>query len=180
MTETAPLTVDIFDNQQLIKIADKNAKKKIESAMKLVCKRILADAGIGAGRVNIVLVDSPTMQQYNNRFLGHDYTTDVISFRLEYKEINSPSKQKKVCATLNRIGVGWYLDGDVYVCVDVAELGSVEYGCGVLEELFLYVVHGVLHLVGYDDTTPKSKKIMQQKESEYIATIDKKILRLCD
>ena len=121
--------------------------------VKNICERILDDAKITSGKINVVLVDSDTIQQYNRDFLQHDYPTDSISF-----------------CTEDRRDEG-YLEGEVLACGEVANERAEEFGWKPEEELLLYVVHGMLHLVGYDDTDDECRTVMQEKEREYLAAI---------
>ena len=118
-----------------------------------VCERILDDSGIRSGKISVVLVDGKTIQQYNRDFLQHDYPTDTISFPIE-----------------DRRNEG-YLEGDVLVCPEMAMERAKEFDWTAEEEFLLYVVHGMLHLCGFDDTTPKQQATMQEKEREYLATL---------
>ncbi|MDR2345130.1 MAG: rRNA maturation RNase YbeY [Planctomycetaceae bacterium] len=153
------LSIDIIDDQNLLdRFAYKKASNRqtIITSLELICRRILNDAEIYFGQINIVIVDSQTMQKYNTEFLGHDYVTDVISFPIDYKE----SYGKNGIVKKN-------LEADILICTDMAFERAKEFMWSPLEEFFLYAIHGTLHLAGYDDKDEISKKIMQQKESEY-------------
>ncbi|MDR2763319.1 MAG: rRNA maturation RNase YbeY [Planctomycetaceae bacterium] len=158
------LTIDIIDDQNLLDRFSKNIKhkRKIITTLKSICRRILSDANIYFGRLNIAVTDNKTMQKYNVDFLGHDYATDVISFQVDYKESRKKTGEVKK-----------YLEGDVLVCADVAIERAIEFTWSPLEEFFLYAIHGTLHLAGYDDKNKNSRKIMRQKESEYLINIPK-------
>ena len=119
--------------------------------VRTVGERILDDHGIKSGNVNIVLVDNDTIQQYNRDFLQHDYPTDTISFPIEARQ--------------------GYLEGEVLVCTEIAKERAKEFGWTAEEELFLYVIHGMLHLVGFDDTTSEQRDAMREKEREYLTTL---------
>ena len=121
--------------------------------VRTLCERILDDVGIKRGKMNVVFVDSHTIRQYNRDFLQHDYPTDTISFPIEERRSEG------------------YLEGEVLVCTEVAKSRADEFGWTAEEELLLYVVHGMLHLTGFDDTTPEQKTVMQEKEREYLATL---------
>ncbi|MDR1053426.1 MAG: rRNA maturation RNase YbeY [Planctomycetaceae bacterium] len=153
------LTIDLIDSQKLLDRFGKNIKHKqrIIATLKSICKRILNDADIRFGHLNIAIVDGKTMRKYNVEFLGHDYVTDVISFQVDYKEENCKNGKTKK-----------YIEGDILVCADMAFERASEFKWSPLEELFLYTIHGTLHLAGYDDKNKNAKKRMQKKESEYI------------
>lgn len=121
--------------------------------VRTICENILADGGIRSGKINVVLVDSNTIQQYNRDFLQHDYPTDAISFVLEDRRSEG------------------YLEGEVLACTEIAKDRAAEFGWTVDEELLLYIVHGMLHLVGFDDTTPEQQAAMQEKERGYLVSL---------
>jgi len=121
--------------------------------VRTVCEAILADSKIRSGRMNVVLVDSDTIRQFNRDFLQHDYPTDTISFPIEDRRSEG------------------YLEGEVLVCTEIAKDRAGEFGWTAEEELLLYVVHGMLHLTGFDDATPEQQALMQEKEREYLARL---------
>ena len=143
--EEEPLFLEVLDEQDELAIDLEKVRD--------VCEHILADGKIISGRINVVLVNSDTIQQYNRDFLQHDYPTDTISFPIE-----------------NRRDEG-HLEGEVLVCTEVAKERSEEFGWTAEEESFLYVVHGMLHLIGFEDATPEQQAIMQEKERYYLATL---------
>jgi probable rRNA maturation factor len=79
--------------------------------------------------VSLTFLDTGDMQRLNRESLGHDRATDVIAFRLEHPAA---------------------LAGDVYVCPSLARENAAAAGVTVHEELARLVVHGVLHVLGYD------------------------------
>ncbi len=109
-------------------------------------RRTLRAAGLSGGSVSLAVVDDPTIHELNRRFLRHDYPTDVLSFLLE----RSPG----------------FLEGEVIVSADTAQARAAEFGWTPADELLLYLVHGTLHLLGYDDHTPADRKRMRAKERE--------------
>jgi len=141
----APLLLEILDEQD--KLAVDLGK------VRMVCERILHDSGIKSGKINVVLVDSDTIGQYNRDFLQHDYPTDTISFPTEYRQDEG------------------HLEGEVLVCTEIAQERAEEFSWTADEELLLYVVHGMLHLIGYDDTDAEQQAKMQEKERDYLATL---------
>jgi probable rRNA maturation factor len=112
---------------------------------------ILSAANVSAGEVSVAVVDDSTIHELNRRHLQHDYATDVLSFLLE-----------------SRPG---YLEGEVVVSADTAERSATQFGWPAADELVLYVVHGTLHLVGYDDQTPEDKAVMRAQEKRVLATL---------
>ena len=140
-----PLLLEVLDEQDELVV-------DIEE-VRIICERILADGEIRSGKVNVVLVNSETIHQYNKDFLRHDYPTDVISFLMD---------------DLRNKG---YLEGEVLACTEMAKERAKEFGWTAKEELLLYIVHGMLHLTGFDDVTPEQQAVMQKKERHYLATL---------
>jgi probable rRNA maturation factor len=119
-------------------------RKRIRGAM----RAIVRDAGVAEARINVAVVDDATIAQLHQQFLGDPDPTDVLSFLLE----QPPNA----------------LEGDVVVSADTAQAYAPRYGCTPEDELLRYVIHGTLHLVGYDDVTPQKRATMQRKEREYL------------
>ena len=115
-------------------------------------RRVLSDHGKTKGSISLAVVDDATIHDVNRRFLNHDEPTDVVTFVLEETE------------TL--------LDGEIVLGADVAARTAAELGVDPADELLLYVVHGALHLVGYDDLSPEPRVEMRKQEREYLATFD--------
>ena len=121
-----------------------------EDRIRLVCEKILTDAAIVSGRIGIVIVDNDTIHDLNRDFLQHDYPTDVISFQVE----SDPEKG--------------LLEGEIIASAEMAQERAPEFEWSVKEELVLYIIHGLLHLVGYDDITAEDRKIIREKERFYL------------
>ena len=99
--------------------------------------------------ISLAFVDNATSRQVNQRYLQHDEPTDVLSFPLSE-------------------GKGGRLSGELVVGAEVAQAQAVERGHDVQAELALYVIHGLLHLCGYDDKTPAAAADMRQRERHYL------------
>lgn len=114
-------------------------------------RRVLEGEGFSMRAVSIVLADHATVLDLNRAWLDHDYTTDVLSFNLDEEALAE--------------GV---VEGEVYVDLDTAAGRAPEFGTTFEAEALRYVVHGVLHLVGYEDATPASKAAMHALEDRYL------------
>ncbi|MCL2304342.1 MAG: rRNA maturation RNase YbeY [Planctomycetaceae bacterium] len=156
MSELPPEFNDDYDdfppgNAVFLEILNEQEEVPLEEErIRSVCEKILADAGIVSGRLGVVVVDNETIYNLNRDFLQHDYPTDVISFQTESEPENG------------------YLEGEVIVSAEMAQNRAPEFGWSVKEELILYVIHGLLHLVGFDDMTAEDSKIMREKERYYL------------
>ena len=99
------------------------------------------------GDINVIFCSDNYILDINMKYLQHDYFTDIITF--DYCE-------------------GKVLSGDLFISVDSVRENSIEFGTDFEEELHRVIVHGVLHLIGYDDHTDEDKKVMRQKENYYL------------
>ena len=111
-------------------------------------RQVLEGEGISRATLSIAVVSDRAIRPLNRRYLQHDYATDVLSFLLDS-------------------GPGW-LDGEIIVSADTAARQAPQYGSSAQDELLLYVIHGALHLVGYDDTTPMARKRMLARQRRYL------------
>lgn len=138
-----PFTIEIANEQQGQVIDQQRLKQGAH--------RVLERAAIAAADISIAIVDDGRMQELNRQYLEHDYPTDVLSFVLEFDEDEQS------------------LEGEVIVSADYAAREAVRYGWTINDELLLYVLHGCLHLVGHDDTTPEARQAMRQAEARLLA-----------
>jgi rRNA maturation RNase YbeY len=99
------------------------------------------------GVTNMIFCSDEYLLEVNKEFLKREYLTDVISF--DY------TKEDKI-------------SGDVLVSVDRVKENAKENGVTFLEELKRVMVHGLLHLIGYDDNTVENKAIMTAMEDLYL------------
>ncbi len=100
--------------------------------------------------LSVVFVGNRTSARMNRRFLGHPGTTDVISFPL---------------------GEGRRIEGEIYVNLDRARSQAADYGVTFRSEVSRLVVHGALHLFGYDDRTAPQARLMKRREDRYVAAL---------
>lgn len=119
-----------------------------EELLTTAAAEVLADAGVADGSLSIAVVDDEHIHRLNRRYLQHDYPTDVLSFALEERQ--------------------GYIEGEVIVSADTAAANSLEYGLAPHDELLLYVIHGVLHLVGYRDKSDHDTAEMRHAEQRYL------------
>jgi rRNA maturation RNase YbeY len=105
---------------------------------------------VETGKVTVIGISDPVCRRMNRRFLGHDYTTDVISFPL---------------------GTAGKLEGEVYVNLDRAHVQARVYGVTPGHEAARLVIHGTLHLAGYDDRTPAKARRMRRQEDQILSRV---------
>jgi probable rRNA maturation factor len=125
-----------------------------------IVRAVLDGEGIDDAEISLAFVDNPTIQQLNQRYLGHNEPTDVLSFPLsEPPSVSPPSVGGRY-----RGG----LAGELVVGVEVAKAQAEDLGHDVQAELALCVIHGLLHLCGYDDKSPSATEKMRRRERHYL------------
>jgi len=123
--------------------------------------------GVRWAQVDIVVVGSNEMAGHNRRFLGHRGPTDVISFDLT----DDPPTHDESTATHHRQGPRSGRGGlaaQLIVCADVAKTQGPHHGLSPTRELLLYIIHGLLHVIGYDDQNIRHAAKMHAREDELL------------
>ncbi len=119
---------------------------------------ILQALGRPGHSVSVTLVDDRTIRRLNHGYLGKRRATDVLAFPME----GSPSLLASLPTPLL---------GEVIVSVETAKRQAREHGHSLHEEVDLLVVHGLLHLVGYDDQDPLEARLMHEREMTILGRI---------
>ncbi|WP_422929845.1 rRNA maturation RNase YbeY [Singulisphaera sp. PoT] len=140
-TESA-IEVEISDNQRFLDV-DR------EALIGLV-RRTLGHEKIEQASISLALVDDATIHEVNRRHLEHDWPTDVITFPL-----SDPDEP--------------VLAGELVVSTEMAATTAKRAGVDPWAELALYVVHGLLHLCGYDDHSAEDREAMRSREDAILA-----------
>ena len=122
-------------------------KRKIAAWLKCVAN----GEGYTLGDVTYIFCSSEVHRKMNIDFIGHDYFTDIITF--DY----SDRKGTRV------------VSGDIFIDVETVADNARIYGATAREEMLRVVVHGVLHLCGQKDKSPRAEKQMHRKEDKYLA-----------
>ena len=104
--------------------------------------------GMKPGVISYIFCSDEFLLGINIQFLKHDYYTDVISFDYTERGI---------------------ISGDIMISVDRIQENAKKMGVSYLDELKRVMVHGLLHLIGYDDTTKELKARMSSREDLYLA-----------
>lgn len=137
-----PMRLEITNLQKLCRI---NARK-MKTLVKSILKAEKRDA-----ELSIVFTDNKKIKEMNKAFLGHDYATDVLSF--SYHE-----PAHKDCIV-----------GEIIISVEMALKLTKKHKYPVEGEIALYLAHGLLHLLGYDDKRKKDARRMHQREGELLS-----------
>ena len=108
-------------------------------------KYIIENEGFICKNINFILCSDEYLLKINREYLNHDYYTDVVTFDdVVDKDIS----------------------GDIFISVERVKENAVEYGVPFDNELNRVIIHGVLHLIGFDDKEKPLKEIMTKKEDE--------------
>ena len=132
-------------------------KKLKKRKMKQIAESVLAAETVAGADITIILVDDAYITKLNKEFMNQNDTTDVISFHLENNQNNN------------------FIEGEIYANVNQIEQQALDFGVSYDNELHRIVIHGLLHLVGYNDATLDEKETMTTKEDDYLAMLTNQI-----
>lgn len=120
-----------------------NVRKLIKDIVKEEKKKL--------GVISIIFTSNRKILEINEKFLKHSYYTDVITF----------SNNKRNC-----------ISGDIYISVDKVNSNAAIYKAKVHDEFIRVIIHGILHLIGYEDMNESQKFIMRNKEDTYLSMLE--------
>lgn len=119
-------------------------KKKLHQYVKFITQHL----NLSIISLEINFIDSEAIKEINKKFLSHDYSTDIITF-------NYSDSQNTI-------------DGEIFISVDDAKENAKKFNVKFEEEIGRLVAHGILHLIGFDDTTPDKRKKMKNRENQLL------------
>ena len=134
-----------------------NTKKKIKNR-KAITKwviGILKKNYRSCSQINIILVNDPYLLELNKSYLKSDYLTDIICFNYNYGE---------------------YISGDLYISIERVIENSKLFNNSTSLELLRVIIHGVLHLIGFDDKTDLQKANMRNAEDSALAEVNELVI----
>ena len=108
------------------------------------------EGGYSVAEISYVFCSAERHRAMNIEFLGHDYFTDIITFG--YSELREG-----------------FVAGDIFIDIETVADNARLYGATCREEMLRVIVHGLLHLCGQKDKTPRANKQMHRKEDKYLA-----------
>jgi rRNA maturation RNase YbeY len=116
---------------------------------KRVLSQLVENEGLILVELNLILCSDSYILDVNRTYLQHDYFTDIITFD------NADKKQS--------------IEGDLFISIDTVRSNAKLFKTTILNELRRVMIHGALHLCGYNDKTDEEKVQMRLKEDEYLA-----------
>ncbi len=134
--------INFFSEEKTFKI---NNKKKLRILLKEVCEL----EKVKLSFINCVFCSDEYLLEINKKYLKHNFLTDIITF--------DHSDRKN------------HIEGDLYISVDRVKDNARTYKHTFLNEITRVVLHGLLHLMGYNDKTEKEKKRMRLLENKYVS-----------
>lgn len=135
--------------ERILTIFNRQRDRSVDGAtVRRVAERVLEEHGLGAD-VAIHFVSSRQSALLNQRHLGHEGPTDILTF---------DQGSTEEC-----------LRGELFICVAEAVRQAGEFGTTWRRELLRYVIHGLLHLLGYDDLDPARRRVMKREENRLVA-----------
>lgn len=134
------------DNSILFFHEDTTFRLKDRTIVRAWLKKVAKKEGYSILGLNYIFCSDEYLLQINKDFLEHDYYTDIITF--DQSEVKGK------------------MEGDIFISIDRVKDNAKTEGTTFTEELHRVLAHGVLHLTGYKDKTPKDAKKMRAKEEE--------------
>jgi len=144
----------------LIKNQQKIAKihwRRIREIIKNIIQYLKVDENT---EISILFTDDKFIKSLNKKYRGINKSTDVLTFNLEEGDLKFPEVDKNK------------LLGDIVVSVETAQRQANNLNHNLENELMILLIHGLLHLIGYDHEEDRDNKIMQVKENEILNTFD--------
>lgn len=120
-----------------------------EKKLNILAKKILSEFDKLDQELSITYVDNESIREMNRQYLGKDDFTDVIAFNMEDDMEDN-------------------LLGDVYISAEQARLQAGDFGADAVHELVRVTIHGILHVLGYEDDTPGKKQKMHRLEDKWL------------
>ena len=114
----------------------------------------LNDAKYNQVTINLIFCDNKKLNSFKKEYFDDDVFTDIVTFPI--KNNND-------------------LEAEIYISVEMAKINADEFNVSLNNELSRLIIHGVLHLIGFDDNTAVSKKIMFSKQEEIISNFKGKV-----
>ena len=128
---------------------DISFKLKNKTGVKQWIKTSIEAEGQKLKELNYIFCSDEYLLKINQQYLDHDTYTDIVTF--------DNSEKDRV------------IEGDIFISIDRIRENALKFNSGEVNELHRVIIHGALHLLGYQDKTAEKKKIMTSREDHYLA-----------
>lgn len=133
------MQINVINDHQKITINEQDVTK--------LAKSVIKDEKIAVNEISIIFVHDEYLRKLHKDYLKDDSPTDVMSFNL---------------------GENDRIEGEIYISLDRAKIHAAEFNVSLDSEIARLIIHGLLHLKGYDDQTDVQRNQMRQKENQYL------------
>lgn len=131
----------VFFNEDI-----KKPKLKVKPIKEWI-KSVISSNSLICGNINIIFCSDKYLLEINKTYLNHDYFTDIITFNYNSEE---------------------FISGDIFISLDTVKQNSFDFSQTFNNELYRVIIHGILHLLGYDDKTEEQEQLIHIKEDELL------------
>jgi len=150
-----------------VAVSETNRAEIDEPALREFAASILVAEGVSEGAaLAINFVDAADISELNERFMGKQGPTDVLSFPIEDAAPGIPP--------VSHVGGPPLHLGDIFICADIVDEHATSHEVAFDNELYLMVTHGVLHILGWDHQTDDEALLMESREAKHLETIGRK------
>ena len=140
------MSVRIFYDETVFRL------KRSRKAKEIIVEIITSERRT-TGNLNFIITSDERLKEINVEFLEHDFYTDVITFNYNESDV---------------------INGEVYISLDRVKENALNYNISLESELLRVLIHGVLHLVGYDDKSEEKKSEMRRMEDYWLDSLKSK------
>ena len=125
--------------------------KKYGPVLKKITTWVCHALNLKINSISVIFINNGEIRKLHKKFLKKSVSTDIITFDL---------------------GEDNNIEGEIYINLDKAKIQAKNYQVSLMNEISRLIIHGCLHLAGYDDNNHKNRKIMKLKEDNYVKKIE--------